>query len=200
MISFTAYAKHRDISHQAVYKARKAGRLAGAIITVKGKEALSSIEDADREWNANTDQSKPRNSVTGQPKREKATAEQPYASDDSGHIGHATNGSAAPAPSGPARDETYSQSRAMRERYAALDQKMSHDLKAGALLDAEVMRKAVFDSQREARDMLLALPDRVAPLVLGELDPNVVHRVILDEVRRVCAAMCKINLSGKAKA
>jgi hypothetical protein len=199
MISFTAYARHRGISHQAVYKAVKAGRLAGAIVTVAGKDGLSSIEAADREWAANTDQSKPRNSVTGQPKRDRNTATDAYApTDGADNFQDRPSGQASAGANSPGGgNATYAKARAMREVYAARDVKMSHDQRAGTLVEAEDVRVAVFSAQRETRDMLLALPDRLAPLIVGNTSAHEIHRLITDEVRRICIALADMKLPSK---
>jgi hypothetical protein len=192
LITFSAYARHRKISHQAVYKAKNAGRLAGAIVTEGGKEGLSSIAAADREWAANTDQSKPSNSVTGQPKRRASEAEEPYAPDDAGE-----QRSGPPGTPGTGAGVTYSRARAMREAFMAKESKLNYELRAGHYVDAEAVRVAVFSIQREARDMLLAVPDRVAPLVVGMEDMHEIHKIMLDEIRRICLTMSKLTLPSK---
>lgn len=59
----------------------------------------------------------------------------------------------------------------------------------GDLIDAEAARITIFNTARCARDMLLAVPDRVAPLVVGQTDAHEIHRTLTDEMRRVCVEL-----------
>ena len=45
-----------------------------------------------------------------------------------------------------------------------------------------------------ARDMLMAVPDRVAPLVVGQTDAHEIHRILADEMRRIAAEVAKMRL------
>jgi hypothetical protein len=56
--SLRAYAKHREVSAEAVRKAIKSGRLKKAIVDVRGTPQIADIQLADREWAANTDLSR----------------------------------------------------------------------------------------------------------------------------------------------
>ena len=60
LISQREYARRRGISNVAVHRAVASGRIS----TVDGR--IDPVQ-ADREWRENTDQSKPRNRITGQP-------------------------------------------------------------------------------------------------------------------------------------
>jgi phage terminase Nu1 subunit (DNA packaging protein) len=66
----------------------------------------------------------------------------------------------------------------------------------GELIDAEAARMAVSNTTRRARDVLLAVPDRIAPLVVERTDTHEVHRILSDEVRRVCSEIAAIKLPG----
>ena len=62
LISQREYARQLGVSHVAVQRAVKTGRIS----TVDGKIDPA---QADRQWQENTDQSKPRNRITGRPKQ-----------------------------------------------------------------------------------------------------------------------------------
>lgn len=66
----------------------------------------------------------------------------------------------------------------------------------GELIDAEAARVTIFNTARRARDMLLAVPDRVAPLVVGQTDVHEIHRTLTDEIRRVCVELGGMKLDG----
>src|SRR3989304_5281631 len=64
-MSYRAYARHRGVSPEAVSKAVKTGRITA------GTDGKIDPKKADLEWEANTDPSKPLNSVSGTPKHRK---------------------------------------------------------------------------------------------------------------------------------
>lgn len=78
----------------------------------------------------------------------------------------------------------FAQSRAVREHYRAELARIEYEARAGRLVDAEEVRAAAFTCARRARDLLLAMPDRVAPVVAGLADVPECRRVLEDEVRR----------------
>ena len=98
LISQREYARRRGISNVSVHEAIKAGRIS----TVDGK---IDPDLADREWRENTDQSKPRNRITGRPKHARVAGEPPEPMDFGGADGG--NGTAS----------GYAKARAARELY-----------------------------------------------------------------------------------
>lgn len=181
--SLRTYAKARGISHEAVRQAIKAGRLVKSIVMVKGEPKIADEALADKEWAANTDQSKPRNRITGDPKHRRASKDEPMKP-----MANDTGGES------PSKGPSYAQSRAIREAYMAKLAKLEFDEKSGKLVGADEARIAIFNTARTARDMLMAVPDRVAPLVVGQTDAHEIHRILTDEVRRICVEMAKMKL------
>jgi hypothetical protein len=59
-VSIREYARHRGCSHEAVRRAIQAGRLKRSVTKV-GKATAIDVELADREWDANTDDTKQNN-------------------------------------------------------------------------------------------------------------------------------------------
>src|SRR5467141_119831 len=100
-----AYARHRNVTPAAVRKAIKSGR----ITAVDGK-----IDPAvaDRDWAANTDESKPRNSVSGNPGGGQASPATPAANGRSARQAFPWK-TAQPTTGG------YATARAVRESYEA---------------------------------------------------------------------------------
>lgn len=169
LISQREYARRRGVSHMAVQRAIKSGR-------------ISTVDDkidpgrADREWEQNTDQSKPRNRVTGRPNHTRAAgapSEPMVLADDSSGGG---TGAAA----------GYAKARAARELYQAQLVKLELDRKRGELVRADEVRLGAFSMARKARDQLIALPDRLATILAATEDPSEVHRILADEVERIC--------------
>lgn len=181
--SLRTYAKARGITHEAVRQAIKTGRLVKSIVYVNGEPKIADEAIADQEWAANTDQSKPRNRITGDPKHRRASQDapmQPMANDAAGESG--------------AKGPSYAQSRAIREAYQARLSKLEYEERSGKLVQADAARVAIFNTARKARDMLMAVPDRVAPLVVGQTDAHEIHRILMDEVRRIAAEIAKMRL------
>ena len=67
------YARHKGVSHTSVNKAANAGRITTT------PDGLIDPEDADRQWEQNTDPTKPLNSVTVIPNTERAMTRRNHA-------------------------------------------------------------------------------------------------------------------------
>jgi len=170
LISQRAYAKRRGISHVSVQRAIKSGR----ITTVDGK--IDPVL-ADQQWRQNTDQSKPLNRITGNPKHTRTPGEPSVpmdmggGDDTSGGIGTATG---------------YARARAARELYQAQLAKLELDRRRGALVSADEVRLGAFNMARKARDQLIALPERLATVLAAVQEPIEVQRILEEEIERIC--------------
>lgn len=167
LISLREYGRRRGVSHVAVQRAVNSGRIS----TVDGKidPAL-----ADREWRENTDQSKPRNRITGRPKHARAPGEPSEPMDFGGADGG--NGTAT----------GYARARAARELYQAQLAKMELDRQRGILVRADEVKVGAFNMARKARDQLIALPERVAAILAATQEPAEVQRILEEEIERIC--------------
>lgn len=161
-LSITAYARHRGVSHVAVLKAIKAGRIE--------KEADGTIdpEKADAAWTRNTNQAQQRKVIK--------QSEMPR------------NNIEAEAPVGPPivnSGPSFAQSRAIKEAYNARLAKLSYEEKSGALVRTDNVKVAWFNTLRVVRDRTLNLPDRLAPILAAETDPKTVRDMLEDELRTI---------------
>ena len=174
-LSIRGYARHRGVSHTAVRKAVAAGRITA------GPDGTIDPAVADQEWAASTDLSKPRNSVIGVPnKRRDPGAPSDRLGTMAPAAGQALNEA---TPGDSARlASSYAASRAARETYLARLAKLEFEQKSGKLVDADEVRAQIFALGRRARDGLLGLPDRVAPLLVGQADQAAVHRLLTQEI------------------
>ena len=170
LISQREYARRRGVSHVAVQRAVKAGRIS----TIGGKidPAL-----ADQEWRDNTDQSKPLNRVTGNPKQTRAPGS------PSEPMEWNTEGDAFGAPS---TASGYAKARAARELYQAQLAKLELDRQRGILVRADEVRLAAFNMARKARDQLIALPERLATVLAAIQEPAEIQRILEEEIERIC--------------
>ncbi len=166
LISQREYARRRGISHSAVQRAVSAGRIS----TVNGR---IDPDQADREWHENTDQSKPRNRITGSPKHARIAGE-PSEPMDFGSEGG--NGTAS----------GYAKARAARELYQAQLAKLELDRQRGVLIRADEVRLGAFNMARKARDQLIALPERIAAILAATEDAAEVQSILEEEIERIC--------------
>ena len=170
LISQREYARRRGMTHVAVQRAVKAGRIS----TVNGK--IDPVQ-ADQEWQQNTDQSKPRNRITGDPKQAKTPGEPPEPMD----LGAADETIGAPSTA-----SGYAKARAARELYQAQLAKLELDRRRGALVPTDEVRLGAFNMARKARDQLIALPERLAAVLAAIQEPAEVQRILEEEIERIC--------------
>jgi hypothetical protein len=159
LLSLRGYARHRDCSLRAVQEAIAAGR----IRTVRGKIDPGR---ADRDWQNNTDLSKPRNTVTGRPgkkprqvkSRKAAAGKRPAKSRLNGH----------------ARGQLASFNDA-RSRRMLIDielAEMELARKRGVLVPAADVEREAFELGRRIRDELMKIPDRIVADLAAASDPQ----------------------------
>ena len=160
--SIRAYARHRGVSHVAVLKAVRAGR-------IQTQDGKIDVELADRMWAENTDQAQTRRAPRPNPPAQRAMP--------------------ASAPLVPPRPTGFAAARAVREGYDARLRELDYKLRVGELVSADEVRVAAFNSNRRARDLLLAVPDRLAAILAGTTDQSEVHNILREEIQRACAEL-----------
>lgn len=80
---------------------------------------------------------------------------------------------------------SYLQARAIREHYKARQEKQRFEERAGVLVHVDKVKSTAFSLSRTLRDALLALPDRLAPIIAAEQDPRLVHELLSSEIRMI---------------
>ena len=160
-LSIAAYARHRGVSHVAVLKAIKSGRIE--------KEADGTIDarKADAAWSRNTNKAQQRQRQT------EATVAAQAAGEN--HVGPPI------VNSGP----SYAQSRAVKEAYLARLAKLSYEEKSGSLIKIDAVKVSWFNILRVLRDRVLNLPDRLAPIVAAETDPKKIRDLLEEDLRLI---------------
>ena len=161
-MNITAYARHRGVSHVAVLKAIKAGRI------VKEQDGTIDPAKADAAWKQNTSQAQQRKPQ----KEDKASVARSVDTPSSGS--QSIN-------NGP----SYAQSRAIKEAYNARLAKLEYEEKSSALVRTDSIKVAWFNVLRVLRDRTLNLPDRMAPLLAAETDPKQVRELLEAEFRQI---------------
>ena len=168
LISLREFARRNNLSPSTVHEAAKAGRIS----LVDGK---IDPELAAREWIENTDQSKPRNRITGDPKHVRIPGEPAEPMDFGGG-----------AEGGISAGSGYAKARAARELYAAQLSKLELDERRGILVRADEVKLGAFNAARKARDQMIALPERVSAILAATQDPAKVQQVLEQEIERIC--------------
>jgi hypothetical protein len=159
-LSITEYARHRGVSHVAVLKAIKAGRI------TKGTDGTIDPALADASWQQKT------HPVPRQP----APQSQSYASAPE-HV--------VESPSANSGGPSYAQSRAIKEAYHARLAKLAYEEKSATLVRADKVKVSWFNALRVLRDRVLNLPDRLSPLLAAEIDPKIIHDLLDSELRQI---------------
>lgn len=158
-LSINAYARHRGVSHVAVLKAIKTGRIE------KEPDGKIDVTKADAAWQRNTNHAQRRK--TEKDVTPPAAAERPI---DPPVVN-----------SGP----SFAQSRAIREAYNARLAKLSYEEKSGSVVKIDLVKVAWFNTLRVLRDRILNMPDRMAPLLSAESDPKAIRDLLDKELRQV---------------
>ena len=173
LMSQREYARSRGLSHQAVSKAVKSGRIP--------TEVAGNLDPvvADAAWKANT---RPRAGVKASPAESQPRAESvPTEIPDVGD-GHDQAASERP-------HATFTAARALREVYMAKRAKLEYERAEGKLVAVEEVDSLAFESARAIRDRLLALPARLAPVLFAARDISECHRLLEEAMREVCAGI-----------
>jgi hypothetical protein len=173
-LSIRGYARHRGVSHTAVRKALASGR-----ITADDDGAIDPVI-ADEEWAASTNLAKPRNTVIGMPRAATRPLDPPPPAQDPAY---ANPPAISPVVRATGRlASSYADARAARESYLARLAKLDFEERSGRLVNADDVRAQVFALGRRMRDAMVALPDRLAPVLIGQTDQAVIHRILTNEI------------------
>ena len=172
-LSIRAYAQHRGVSHTAVAKAIKAGR-----ISVESDGKIDPVK-ADAQWARNTLPSQSLNTGAAKPAAKVAT---PPVS-----TSVATGSSRElqpPVETGRISAPDYQTSRAIREAYAARLAKLEYEERTAKLISSDEVEMRTFNLARRLRDRMQTLPRRLAAALAAEQDPRVIEQRLDDEIRQ----------------
>ena len=171
-LSIRAYAQHRGVSHTAVSKAIKAGRIS------KEPDGTIDLAKADAHWARNTLPSQNLNTGAAKPAAKVATPA--VSTPVSSREVQASLETRATAPD-------YQTSRAIREAYAARLAKLEFEERTGKLLNADEVKVKYFNLARLLRDRIQQIPRKLAPqivaAVVAQPDQRVVEDLLMDAIR-----------------
>lgn len=87
------------------------------------------------------------------------------------------------APSQQSRNATYNQARTAREVFEAKLAQLKYEQEVGKLVNADEVRAEFGRKVTAVRDQFLRLPERLAPMLLGQSDLEVIKRTLNTEIR-----------------
>ena len=173
-ISIRAYARMRGCAKSAVEKAIKTKRITPL------PDGTSDPERADQEWAKNT--------FAGHTLNLAQAAPAPRSS------------SALPPEPGPSGDPVaaYLRARAVNETFKAKVSQMEYEERAGKLIPAARASDYAASFSAIVKDGLMAMPDRLSPMLAAVADEKAIHRMLVAEVsallRKVSKAVADAGL------
>lgn len=181
-----AYAREKHVSHVAVLKAIKSGRLKRAV--TRDREGNPRIDPAiaDVEWDENVDPSARRERHAGGRPRQSET----------GLFGQVER----PAPARPSDPSlpSYTDSRAIRELFQAKLARLEYARESGNMVDADGVRVEAYKAARSLRDALLAFPSRISARLAAETSEHAVRELLVEEISLVLQELSDVGL-GRPK-
>lgn len=171
-LSVRAYAQYRGVSHTAVVKAIKAGR-----ISVEPDGTIDPAK-ADAQWASNTLPSQRLNIGAAKPAAKVETS--PVSTQVSTQVSTPPMETRSAAPD-------YQTSRSIREAYAARMAKLEFEERTGKLINADEVKVKYFNLARLLRDRIQQIPRKVAPqivaAVVAQPDQRVVEDLLMEAIR-----------------
>lgn len=170
-VTVAEYARRLGVSHEAVRKAVKVGRLAKSVTWGANNKPRLMPDLADQEWAANTDKAQQRVPAVPPPRPDPPPP------------------AAEPEQSQEPRTATFQQARTLREAYMARLARLEFEEKSKQLVRADAVKNEAFKVARVVRDNLLNIPDRVAAELANETNQFKVHQRLTHEIRRALEDM-----------
>jgi hypothetical protein len=174
LLSYRKYAKHRGVTLAAVQKALKTGRINAVVDQATGKLKIDPVI-ADAQWTRNTDVDQQLRGNGGvMPAMPAAQGLDLGSGSDDEDAGGAEAG-----------DRLDLLKHRTREAKASAQLKEMQALeRAAVLVHAAGVRKEAVETARRMRNALLAIPDRIAP-VLDPASPSRAHKLLTEELQKV---------------
>lgn len=182
-LTLRAYARRRGVSHTAVQKAIKVGRLNRCLRKkAKGKGVLIDPAIADQEWEELTDQAQQRDVHGGG--RPPAELPDPGPLFTGTPVVPPTKEKIAEADEGAGPE--FQRWRGEREKHQAKLKEIELHERLGQAGDLSVLERETQMLWRKLRDRLLeGLPDDLAPRIAPIADAKEIHSILVREIRKV---------------
>ena len=180
-ISLRAYAKHRGVTLKAVQKA-----IARKRIKLESDGTVDAAR-ADRDWTANSDVA----AVSAQHHR------RPEAGIPDSQ-GHGADPDVPPAAATIAGDplHAYLKARAVKETFLAKRAQAEYELLMGKLIEKTKSHEYAATFSQMVKEAVLALPDRLAPILAALDDVPSIHKVLMNEMKAMLQKLSKAIASS----
>jgi hypothetical protein len=176
-VSQRALAERMKVTHGAVQKAIRTGRIKAAVHPDGSIDADLAV----KLWKANTDETKPRNAVSGQPKLRRDPKLPPQPAGAGTGSGPDGGGSG------------YTEARAQRERAVARIKGMEAAELAGMVARVSEFKIATASAARRTRDMLRSQRFRIRDLLAAETDVKKIDEILLQDLEVIEAGISAIE-------
>ena len=175
-ISVLQAGKMLGVSHEAVRKAIKSGRLVkSVVIDHAGKPKILPSLIAG-EWLRNTDHTQMVNEGGNHLAERVSRGEVPVSDGEAPSVG-----------GGP----DLNQSKRIKAAYEARLAKLSFEEKSGRLVDADGVRVEAFKTARTVRDAIMNIPERLAAQLAAEKDAHACFLMLTKELNEALEALAK---------
>ncbi len=176
------------VSKAAVQKAIRSGRIRAAVLA----DNTIDPDVARRLWRRNTDQTKPRNAVSGDPRAARDPAAPPQPARSRPAPGLAGNGM---SDTGDAVGSGYTRWRGIRESYAAGLERLAYQEKIGSLVKATDVRRVAFEAYRMMMSRIEGWAHGLDEQLAATPDPAARRELWRTEIRKL-----REDLSRQAQA
>ncbi len=78
----------------------------------------------------------------------------------------------------------YKKARAVEAHFRARLTQLQYEKEIGKLISADEVKVTAFNTGRQYRDHILAIPDRIAPILAAESNATTCHEILTTELRR----------------
>jgi len=177
-ISLRAYARMRGCSLTAVQKA-----IASRRITPLADGTIDP-ERANQQWAKNTFAGQTMNRAMAAPKPSRSGSTQPKASAPPSVIPQAGEVSSDPV-------AAYLRARAVNETFKAKVSQLEYEERTGKLIPAARASEYAATFSSIVKDGLMAMPDRLAPMLAAVDDEKAIHRILAAEVSALLRKVSK---------
>jgi hypothetical protein len=175
-ISQRAFARRRGVSHTAVQKAIRDGRIPSEAVKREGDRIVAvEFKMASAAWDANTDPAAVAKNTIGLG-LEAVEPSKP---------GDGVAGPDDELPLAVKDPHGYQLERAKREKFAAATAELEYLKAIGRVVEVDAVNEAQRSLFRNVRDKFLNLADRLTPVVTTERDPARVHAAIKADIEQV---------------